>query len=216
MPAVADLSALFYAPHKYPLEFLTVWTSLPVQEVRARYKAADGDESLLALLLYWLWADIPKPARLPPSVRRALHRLWIAMEVVLSLKPGDVQRARLPRGWLENVRRGIHELAKALLSQGPPLSAPPRPGPLSRDSLLVAVLAFEFRWIFGKARYGYILMLARAFAPKRFPKSTETKHLQERVRSIPSDMVERYHQYCAAVPPPQNLPSPENRPPKTP
>jgi hypothetical protein len=173
-------------------DFEALLSADDIQDIFAHYRKRGGNPDNLRSLLELLWESSQERGKerdrttVPPRTLKArLEKLEKEMEkLLLAGLPSSRLFDSLSHTWRQIRRfRKSHETDQSV----PKL--PTRPGrpSLSLSTLVVAVLAREFQSRFGSPRYGDVLTLVKAVAPKDFPPTITTEHLYQRVRHLKAD-----------------------------
>lgn len=168
-----------------------------VVEIWAEHAAKGGDlfDHLVALLCLSLMPHPPFTLIGFRTLKTHLTRCESSVRQLLELPDLPVPLEQAARQFAVAIRktlkiRMMHDwgasLSKKLRGKGAPK------GP-TRESLVAAIIAKEFRRRFGRPCYKEILALLRQAAPDEFPASVTTHHIEERIRSVPDSVVEKLH-----------------------
>ncbi len=179
-------------PKKYPPEFLALWESDPIHRVCGEYVAKGGRRDYLAILLYWLWVDLPKATPVPRSFWTKVRRLRAAVIAFEKERP-NFRRWGFSEEWgrkaLEDLKweLGFNAPVEAQAEIMEHVGKAIETAAALRDpqeSVVCAILAKEFCRVFGGPRYEKILTLARTTAPNKFLPSITKKHIRQRILLI--------------------------------
>lgn len=165
-----------------------------IHEIVSRYKRKRGKPYRLRTLLLWLMPGVP-PISVPYRKLRRVVARCVESLASLHARPdlpdplreavgscqGEFQKCLEVWEFFEQMEGFSKEHAKKR-----PLGRPPGP---TDSSILVAILAKEFRWRFGTPSHRDILTLVRAVAPGTFPGTTTEDHIRHRIREVPRHIV---------------------------